>query len=92
MNMGAQLLKECRVLVICGDEISDGMAAEIRIAERFRVPILTLDVLLPDAARDRPPAPRISVLKQIAEARAANGPAPKTAAAERSHKPRGPEL
>jgi hypothetical protein len=84
MEMGAALLKQCRALVVCGGEITEGMAAEIRLAERFRVPVLTLDVFLPDAARDRPPPPRMSVLKQIAAARAGRESGAKPAATERS--------
>lgn len=75
LEMGIQLLAGCRTLVVCGDEVTEGMAREIKHAERLRVPVLTLDVFLPETARERIPAPgkampeKPSVLNQIAAAR-----------------------
>ena len=70
MQMAAALLPQCKVLAVCGGEITEGMAQEIQTAERLGIPILTLDVILPEAAHNRPPAASLSVLKQIADARA----------------------
>ncbi|MDR1704970.1 MAG: hypothetical protein LBS19_09870 [Clostridiales bacterium] len=46
MEMGAALLSQCRVLVVCGKGISEGMAREIDMAERLHIPIYTLDAFI----------------------------------------------
>lgn len=91
MEMGARLLALCRALVVCGDVISEGMAKEIALAEQLRVPVLTLDVFLPETARDRPPAAKPSVLNKIAAARENRAAAPCQSGMEKP-KSHGPEL
>lgn len=91
MEMAAALLPLCRVLTVCGGDITGGMAREIRLAEELGVPILTLDVLLPENTRERLLAASPSVLEQIAAARADRTAVPNKMPPEK-HKPRRPEL
>ena len=41
MAIGIELLKFCDELMVCGDIISEGMAAEIAEAERLGIPVIT---------------------------------------------------
>lgn len=41
-DMARQLLRRCRVLVVCGDEITEEMEAEILLAKRLRIVSTTL--------------------------------------------------
>ena len=43
LDMATELLKRCRVVVICGDEISNGMMNEIATAKRMGIVTTTLD-------------------------------------------------
>lgn len=65
MLMGGRLLQQCRALAVCGDEISEGMAQEIKLAERFGIPVLTLEAFQPEADRELPRS--LSVLAQAAD-------------------------
>jgi len=40
MAIGIELLRFCDELMVCGDIISDGMAAEIAEAERLGIPVI----------------------------------------------------
>lgn len=50
MAMGLQLLKKCRVLIVCGSKISSGMDGEISEAKRLSIPIFNIAGL-----KDLPP-------------------------------------
>lgn len=65
MHMGESLFQQCRALVVCGNVISEGMKAEIALAKRFRVPVLTLDAFQPEKVRDIPA--NVSVLAQAVQ-------------------------
>lgn len=52
MEMGIQLLANCRALVVCGNEITEGMAREIKRAEELRIPTITLAAI--SLLRDEP--------------------------------------
>lgn len=41
-DMAQQLLRRCRVLVVCGDKITEEMEAEILLAKRLRIVSTTL--------------------------------------------------
>ena len=41
--MAEELLRRCRVVVVCGKEISDGMTGEIALAKRLGIVTTTLD-------------------------------------------------
>ncbi len=69
MKMGELLLTQCRVLVVCGDRISDGMKREIQAAGRLNIPILTLDIFLPENAKNRPPAPSLDFYAELNDVR-----------------------
>jgi hypothetical protein len=45
MEMGLALLKQCRIMVVCGDEVTEGMAGEISQARCLRIPVVSLDAL-----------------------------------------------
>ena len=45
LEMAQELLRRCRVVVMCGDEISDGMMAELGLAKRLGIVTTTLDGL-----------------------------------------------
>lgn len=40
--MSLELLRRCRVLVVCGDEITEEMEAEVLFAKRLRIVSTTL--------------------------------------------------
>jgi hypothetical protein len=40
INLGLELLKHCNELWVFGDTISDGMKSEIKIAEKFEMPVI----------------------------------------------------
>jgi hypothetical protein len=40
MAIGIELLRFCDELMVCGDRISEGMAAEIAEAERLGIPVI----------------------------------------------------
>ena len=46
MEKGIQLLIQCRALVVCGSEITEGMQQEIRLAAKASISILTMDQFL----------------------------------------------
>ena len=46
MEKGIQLLIQCRALVVCGSEITEGMQQEIRLAVKASISILTMDQFL----------------------------------------------
>jgi len=54
MAMGVAMLPQCRVLVICGDEITAGMSQEIRAAEQLKIPVLMLDTFLSERVNRKP--------------------------------------
>jgi len=43
--MGVTLLSQCRVLVVCGSDITEGMASEIRLAQELGIEVCALDNL-----------------------------------------------
>jgi len=43
MEMAAALLPQCRVLVVCGDNITEGMGREIRLAQELGIESYTLE-------------------------------------------------
>jgi hypothetical protein len=43
MEMGAALLPYCRVLVVCGEQITEGMKQEIMLTQRLGIEICTLE-------------------------------------------------
>lgn len=53
IGMGIALLAQCRMLVVCGERITEGMAKEIQQAERLGIPVHTLDAL-PNKAQEKP--------------------------------------
>lgn len=61
IQMGMGLLARCRLLVVCGDKISEGMAREIKLAGELKIPVAPLDGIptrktsLLAAARAKPP-------------------------------------
>jgi hypothetical protein len=69
MKMGREMLKQCRILIICGDEITEGMTEEILLAQQLCIPSVSLEKFLLYHPRDRPPAPQTSVLERIIRAR-----------------------
>ena len=69
MEMCGQLLSQCDALVVCGNGVTTGMKHEIHLAEQLHVPILTLDVFLPETSPDRPPPTDIELLTAIGAAR-----------------------
>ena len=42
-EMAKDLLRRCRVVVVCGKELSDGMVEEIALAKRLGIVVTTLD-------------------------------------------------
>jgi len=46
MEMAAALLPQCRVLVVCGDDITEGMASEIRLAQELGIECCALENIL----------------------------------------------
>lgn len=90
LEMAAALIPMCRVLVVCGDEVSEGMAGEIALAERLNIPVHDLNTFLSEHTPARENG-RASVLEQIAAARVERAAAPEPLGKERP-KTRGPEL
>ena len=45
IEMGVTLLSQCRVLVVCGSDITEGMASEIRFAQELGIEVCALDNL-----------------------------------------------
>ena len=43
LDMAEELLRRCRVVVVCGKDISDGMTSEIALAKRFGIVTTTLE-------------------------------------------------
>ena len=43
LDMAQELLRRCRVVVVCGKEITDGMMGEIALAKRLGIVATTLD-------------------------------------------------
>ncbi|PWM29336.1 MAG: hypothetical protein DBX40_00275 [Clostridiales bacterium] len=43
LDMAQELLRRCRVLVVCGKDISDGMMGEIALAKRLGIVATTLE-------------------------------------------------
>lgn len=43
IDMAEELLRRCRVVVVCGKEISDGMTNEIALAKRLGIVTTTLE-------------------------------------------------
>lgn len=43
MDMAKDILRRCRVVVVCGKELSDGMVEEIALAKRLGIVTTTLD-------------------------------------------------
>lgn len=45
MEMGLSLLAQCRLLVVCGAAVSEGMEREIEEALRLNIPVIALEEL-----------------------------------------------
>ena len=43
LDMAKDLLRRCRVVVVCGKDLSDGMVEEIALAKRLGIVTTTLD-------------------------------------------------
>lgn len=43
LDMAQELLRRCRVVVVCGKEISDGMMGEIALAKKLGIVTTTLE-------------------------------------------------
>lgn len=43
IQMGMALLAKCRLLVVCGDDITEGMAREIKLAGELKIPVAPLE-------------------------------------------------
>ena len=46
LDIGHEMLRRSRVLVVCGDTVDEAMKADIAIAERLRITATTLDGIL----------------------------------------------
>lgn len=46
MEMANSLLRRCHVLVVCGEQVSEGMMCEIILANRLNITATTLDGIL----------------------------------------------
>lgn len=46
LDIGHEMLRRSRVLVVCGDSVDEAMKADIAIAERLRITSTTLDGIL----------------------------------------------
>lgn len=46
LEMAKALLRRCRCIAICGEEISDGMMDEIMLANKLNMPVLAIDETL----------------------------------------------
>jgi dienelactone hydrolase len=94
MAMGTALLPLCRVIVICGDEFTEGMRLETAAARRLGIPIYSLGIFLEKASQWRSAVAAVeksSVLRQIAEVRAQGAPSDKPKPGK-PRKSRGEEL
>ena len=45
-DMGRELLRRSRVLVVCGDRINEDVKSDIAIAQRYRIAATTLDGIM----------------------------------------------
>lgn len=81
--MGMALLERCRVLLVCGDEITEGMSKEIKKAEELGIDAVSLSSLSAEGthAKDSKPSLLASLRLQKTEQAAHEHPA----------KPREPE-
>lgn len=43
LEMGAALIPRCRVMLVCGDDVTEGMAREIRLARELRIETCALE-------------------------------------------------
>lgn len=43
LDMAEELLRRCRVIVVCGKELSDGMMSEIALAKKLGIVTTTLE-------------------------------------------------
>ena len=89
MAMGVALLPLCRAIVVCGDQLTEGMKLEVAAARRLDIPVYSLDIFLQEVSEEQS-AKKPSVLKQIAEAREHGAPTSKPKRDGR--KSRGEEL
>lgn len=76
LHMGMDLLAGCKLLVVCGDTVTEGMGREIKLAGELKIPIAPLEGI---------PMRKTSLL-----AAARSSPQVKPAC-EQSTKPRAPE-
>lgn len=54
LDMANQMLRRCRLLIVCGDEITEGMQSEILYAKRLNLPATTLDGILTVQRQGKP--------------------------------------
>lgn len=57
LEMAKDLLRRCRFIIVCGDTVTDGMMAEIMLANKLNMPVASLEETL--AVRRKGKAPRI---------------------------------